>query len=74
MLRGVLSFLPLVLDLADILLVLPFTALASRLAFLPRPMSGSFCVLRHQRCHIRTAFPAELPETRRSDDSMFRAG
>jgi hypothetical protein len=37
-------------------------------------MTGSFRVLRHQRCHIRTAFPAELPETRRSDGSMFHAG
>ena len=74
MLCGILGFLPLVLDLAGIFLVLPFTALASRLAFLPRPMTGSFCVLRHQRCHIRTAFPAELPETRRSDGSIFHAG
>ena len=41
MLRGVLGFLPLVLDLAGPFLVLPLTALASRLAFLPTPMTGS---------------------------------
>src|ERR1700730_3176301 len=69
-----LAFFPLCLTLPASFLVLPLTALASRLAFLPRPMTGSFCVLRHQRCHIRTAFPAELPETRRSDGSMFHAG
>jgi len=29
---------------------LPLAALASFLAFLPSPMTDSFCVLRHQRC------------------------
>ena len=42
MLRGILGFLPLLPDLRASFLVLPFTALASRLAFLPRPMTGSF--------------------------------
>src|SRR6185312_10239549 len=53
-----LAFFPLCLTLLASFLVLPFATLALRLAFLPRPMTGSFCVLRHQRCHIRTAFPS----------------
>src|SRR5690348_13727063 len=69
-----LAFFPLRLTLPTSFLVLPLTALASRLAFLPRPMTGSFCVLRHHRCPIRTAFPAEPPETRCSNGSTFHAG
>ena len=74
MLRGILGFLPLVLHLAGTFLGLAFNRLSIALSLLAHTHDRLPCVLRHQRCHIRTAFSAELPETRRSGDSMFHAG
>src|SRR5690242_15035727 len=69
-----LTFFALCLALPASFLVLPLTALASRLAFLPRPMTGSFSVLRHPALPRANRVPAELPQIRRSDGSMFHAG
>ena len=74
MLRGVLDFLPLVLGLAGIFLGLALNCLSLALSLLAQTHDPLLCVLRRQRCCIRTAFPAELPKTRRSDGSMFHAG
>jgi hypothetical protein len=74
MLRGILGFLPLVLDLAGTFLGLALNCLSIALSLLAQTHDRLPCVLRHQRCHIRTAFSAELPETRRSGESMFHAG
>jgi hypothetical protein len=74
MLRGILGFLPLVLDLAGTLLGLALNCFSIALSLLAQTHDRLPRVLWHQRCHIRTAFSAELPETRRSGDSMFHAG
>ena len=74
MLRGILGFLPLVLDLAGTFLSLALNCLSIALSLLAQTHDRLPCVLRQQRCHIRTAFSAELPETRRSGESMFHAG
>ena len=74
MLRGVLGFLPLVLDLAGTLLGFALNCLSIALSLLAHTHDRLPCVLRHQRRHIQTAFSAELPETRRSGDSTFHAG
>jgi hypothetical protein len=74
MLRGILGFFPLVLDLAGTFLGLALNCLSIALSLLAQTHDRLPCVLRHQRCHMRTAFSAELPETRSSGDSMFHAG
>ena len=74
MLRGILGLLPLVLDLASTFLGLALNCLSLALSLLAHTHDRLLCVLRRQHCHIRTAVPAELPETRRSDGSMFHAG
>jgi hypothetical protein len=69
-----LTFFPLCLALPASFLVLPLTALASRLAFLPRPITGSFCALPRPALPHTDRVPAELPETRGFDSSTFHAG
>ena len=61
MLRGILGFLPLVLDLACIFLGLALNCLSLALSLLAQTHDRLLCVLRRQRCHIRIAFPAGLP-------------
>ena len=74
MLRGIFGFLPLVLNLASIFLGLALNCLSLALSLLTQT---------HDRLLLCPAAPAlphadrvtvELPETRRSDGSMFHAG
>jgi hypothetical protein len=74
MLHCILGFLPFVLDFAGIFLGLALNCLSLVFRLLAQTHDGLLSVLRHQRCHIRAAFPAELPETRRSDGFRFHAG
>ena len=73
MLHFVLGSFPLMLDLTGTFLGLALNCLSLALSLLAQTHDRLLCVLR-QRCRIRTAFPAELPKTRRSDGSMFHAG
>ena len=73
MLRGILGFLPLLLDLAGTFLGLALDCLSIALSLLAQPMTGSLV-----SCGTSAATygprSAELPETRRSGESMFHAG
>jgi hypothetical protein len=62
MLHCILGFLPFVLGLAGIFLGLALNCLGLVLRLLAQTHDGLLSVLRHQRCHIRTALPDELPE------------
>ena len=74
MLHRILGFLPFVLDFAGIFVGLALNCLSLILSLLARTHDRLLSVLRQQRCHIRTAFPAELLETRRSEGFRFHAG
>ena len=74
MLRGILGFLSLVLDLAGIFLGLALHCLSLPLSLLAQTHDRLLLYPAAPALPQRTAFPAELPETRRSDGSMFHAG
>ena len=80
MLRGVLGFLPLVLNLAGIFLGLALRCLSLALSLLAQTHDRLLlCPAAPALPHTGAATygprsPAELPETRRPDGSMFHAG
>ena len=73
MLRGILGFLPFVLSFASVLLGLALDCLSLVFGLLAETHEWLLCVLQYQVL-IRAAFPAELPETRRSEGFRFHPG
>jgi hypothetical protein len=73
MLRGILGFLPLVLDLAGTFLGLALNCLGLALSLLAQTHDAPLCPAAPALPRTDRVL-AELPETRRSGDSIFRAG
>ena len=74
MLRGILGFLPLVLDLAGIFLGLALHCLSLALSLFAQTHDRLLLCSAASALPHADRIPAELPETRRSDGSIFHAG
>ena len=74
MLRGILGFLPLVLNLASIFLGLALNCFSLALSLLAQTHDRLLLCPAAPALPHADRVPVELPETRRSDGSMFHAG